>query len=665
MADADLSIRHELLAASDAQIEAAVKFAEPIVLRGLIFQLTGDESLAAIAPERIRAGYSEFDAITHPAGVAAIQSKAADFLKRYRDAGARPISPGPPERMRRSLSLAAGAEIPEEELAMWLEQTGIDPFARALAQDDQPEPAKAQSFKVAVIGAGMSGLNAAVLLQRARFNYHVFEKNAGVGGTWYENTYPGARVDSPSRAYTHAYGVQCSFPYTFNTQAENLKYLDWVADQFDIRKNISFRTEVKRMIWDEATSEWVISAEGPEGAIEWRANAVFTGVGFLNRPSIPDIPGADSFEGPAFHTAKWPKDMDVTGKRVAVIGTGATGYQLVPVLARMAGHTYMFQRKPSWCFDLPGYLAPTPDETNWLERNLPYFANFARFRLCWIAGPQIGLPCYQLDPDYVDEHSRSERNKLIRQERIEFIQRKLKSRPDLAAKMTPDYPPLSMRWIMVDPDDNVYDALLRDDVTLVTDPIVRIGPNEIVTADGTSHPVDVIAYATGFRANDYLWPMEIVGRDGARIENLWAKDGPRAYLGAMLPGFPNMFMIYGPNTNNFGGLQIVDLQELVTRFGLECIAGLIKEGRKAVDVTSEAYWRYNTEVDEAEAKMLYSDPRAVSYYRNQFGRSSTNGPVDVRRMWRWLRDPTGRRKELHEEPRDAIDPVFGGDLKLS
>ncbi len=244
MADAETSIRSELLGASDAQIEEAVKFAEAMVLRGLIYQLTGDESLAAVVPERIRAGYSEFDAVTNPVDVAAIQSKAADFLKRYRDAGAKPISPGPPERMRRSLSLAAGAEIPTDELEMWLEQTGIDPFARALAPDEQPDPTKAQSFKVAVVGAGMSGLNAAVLLKRAGLDYRVFEKNAGVGGTWYENVYPGARVDSPSRAYTHAYGVECSFPYTFNTQAENLKYLDWVADRFGIRRNIDFHTEV-------------------------------------------------------------------------------------------------------------------------------------------------------------------------------------------------------------------------------------------------------------------------------------------------------------------------------------------------------------------------------------------------------------------------------------
>lgn len=663
MEQSNQKVRTELLSASDAYIDAAVKHADPMVLRGLIYQLTGDEELAAVPSEFVRYGYSQFDSVTSPEDIAKIQAKAAAFLKRYRDEGALPIPPGPPERMQRSLGLTAGADIPDSELAMWHEVTGLDPFVRGLEWHGEPAEAQRTNFKVAVVGAGMSGLNAAVMLKRAGLQYRVFEKNAGVGGTWYENRYPGARVDSPSRAYTHIFGVQCSFPYNFNTQSENLKYFEWVADNFELHDDIEFRTEVKSLVWDEAASEWVISAEGPDGSFEWRANAVFTGVGFLNRPNIPAFPGAETFTGSAFHTARWPEGLDLTGKRVAVIGTGATGYQLIPVLARLAGHTTVFQRKPSWVFDLASYLSPTADETNWLERNLPYFAHFARFRLSWIAGPQIGLPCYQVDPDYVGEMSRSENNHAVLQDRLAYIEKKLGGRPDLMAKMTPDYPPLSTRWIMVDPDDNIYDALLRDDVDLVTEPIARIGPNEIVTADGKAHPVDIIVYATGFRANDFLWPMEIRGREGVRIDELWEKDGPRAYMSTMLPGFPNLFMIYGPNANNFGGLQIVDLNEMATRFGLQCIAGLIERGAKTVDVTPEAYWRYNAEVDEAEKKMLYSDPRAVSYYRNEHGRCSTNNPIDIRRLWRWLRDPAGHKPELHTEE-DAIEPVFGRDLKV-
>lgn len=656
--------RPELLGASDATIEDAVAHADPITMRGLLYQLTGDEELASIPTAVIPAGYLEIRQVVDEDAVALIRAKAAAFLKQYRDAGAGEISPGPMDRMRKSFNLAAGEEIAESEFEMWLEQAGFNPWARGIEWSEKPEPRKLSSFKVAVVGLGMGGLNASVLLKRAGVKFVAIEKNPGVGGSWHENRYPGARLDSPSRTYAHIFGTDYSFNYNFSPQADSQDYYDWVADTFDIKSHIEFNTEVKSIIWDEKASEWEIRAEGPEGQRVWRANVVFTSVGFLNRPSVPDFPGADSFQGRAFHTARWPEDLDLKGKRVAVIGSGASSYQMVPVLAKEADHVYMFQRKPSWCFDMPGYLAPFSEQFHWLERNMPFFTNFMRFRLGRIAGPDSQGPTLRIDPDYVHDLARSARNKKVLDARLKFIDEKLGAMPDVAEKMTPNFPPLSTRWILVDPTDCIYDVLANKQVTLVSDPIARIGPHEIVTEDGTSVPVDVIAYATGFRANDYLWPMEIRGRDGARIEDLWAKDGPRAYLGSMMPGFPNFFMIYGPNTNNFGGLQILDLHEIVTRFALECVAALITTDHETIEVSEDAYWRFNDELDRCEAEFLYSDPRAVSYYRNASGRSATNGPIDVRRMWRWCRDPEGKRPELRDPAADPINPVFGQDLEL-
>src|SRR4029453_9495953 len=183
------------------------------------------------------------------------------------------------------------------------------------------------------------------------------------------------------------------------------------------------------------------------------------------------------------------------------------------------------------------------------------------------------------------------------------------------------------------------EALPRDDITLVTDPIERITAKGI-RAGGIEHEVDVIVYATGFKASDFLWPMEIRGRRGVKIEDLWAKDGARAYIGSNLPRFPNFFMAYGPNTNNFGGFQIIDLLEIEIRFALNCIAGLIERDKSAVVVREEAYWRFKEELDRNEARMIYMDPRVKNYYRNEHGRSAVNGPVDYRRMWNWLLDPT-------------------------
>src|SRR5581483_3735528 len=253
---AQMSERTELLTATDEVIDDAVKYADPMVLRGLLYQLTGDESVAATGVATMNIRNAEIPMVANPADVELIQSKAAAFLKSYRDQGAPEIPYGPPERLRRSINLALGADLPESEFELWLEQLALDPWARGLVWQQPPPAQELQNFVVAVIGAGMGGLNAAVQMKHAGIPYFVIEKNDEVGGTWYENRYPGARVDSPSRTYTHIYGVDFEYPNAYCPQRENLKYFKWVADHFDIRKDITFNTEVKSLIWDEDAKLW-------------------------------------------------------------------------------------------------------------------------------------------------------------------------------------------------------------------------------------------------------------------------------------------------------------------------------------------------------------------------------------------------------------------------
>jgi 4-hydroxyacetophenone monooxygenase len=668
--------RQELLNATDDVIDDAVKYADPMVLRGLLYLLTGDESIALIAVSPPGFRFLEGTSVTDPADIALLKAKAADFLKAYRDAGAGDLPIGPKERLHRSLNLTAGRDISDAEVEFWLEQLAIDPFVRGLSWQSPPLPERLAEFSVAVIGAGMGGLNVAVQLKRAGLPFVVLEKNPSVGGTWYENRYPGARVDSPSRGYSHVFGVDYVWPGPFCPQSENEKYFNWVADNFAIRDRIEFNTEVKSVIWDDQAALWEIKAVGPQGLRTVRANAVFSCVGFLSRPNLPEINGMDTFTGPAFHTARWPSDLDVTGKRIAVIGTGCSGYQMVPELAKLADHTYVFQRTPNWCYDLPGYLKPFPPQVNWLDRNLPYHSNFMRYRIAILAGPENVRPRWEIDPNFSDPHARSALNKSIRDERISFMRRKLADRPELFEKMLPEAPPMAARPILVDPDYSIFDALLRDNVTLVSDGIERITPDGILARDGHEYPVDIIVFATGFKANDFLWPMEVRGRGGQRVEELWEKDGARAYLGAMLPGFPNFFIVYGPNSNSVSGLQIPDFEEIVTRFGLECIRGLIEQGKRTVDVTTDAYWRFNDVLDRWEAFKIYMDPRANNYYRNKHGRSAGNSPIDSRLMWGWLRSPVAPRPDLvlfnggpvaagggpTSGGADEVHPHFGHDL---
>lgn len=633
MGKLEVSSRPELRAADDAVIEDALAHADPMVLRGLLHQLTGDPEVAQVEVKPIQAGFTEVFVVADEAGVARLRAKAAAFLKAYRDSGAGILGIGPRERLPDSLGLMLGRPLAGEELDHHVEELAIDPMVRSLRWQGTPDPARLKDFTVTVIGAGMGGLNAALQLRQAGFPVTVIEKNAGVGGTWWENRYPGARVDTASRSYTHIFGVDFPYPNPFCEWRENVKYFNWVADEFDLRKHIQFETEVKALTWDEAAGEWAIEIVGPEGPRTIRSRAVITAVGFLNRPNIPDIPGKDDFAGPSWHTARWPDGADLTGKRVAVIGTGCTGYQMIPELALQAKHVTVFQRTPQWLFPVPGYRSPFPPQVNWLDRNLPFHTNFMRAKACTLDGlAQVA----QIDPDFDDPHACSALNKRARDQSVAFLESKLGD-PALVAAMTPPHPVWSARAVVVDPDYSILDALQRDNVTLVTSGIERIEPGGVVDRDGALHEADVIVYATGFHATEYLFPMTITGRGGQTIEDLWAKDGARAYLGSMMPGFPNLWSIYGPNTN--GALNVASFHEKVALYALQCMETLVLGDGRAMEVRPDAYWRYNQLVDARNLGKAWSDPRAHNYYWTAHGRSAVMNPFYSAEMSGFLRKP--------------------------
>ena len=629
------SVRQELLGASRAQIEAAVAQAEPMVLRGLLYQLTGDEEVAATRIAVDPAGFRTAMMVASDDDVAMLRRKAVEFLERYRDAGAGPLGIGPEERLPSSLSLTLGEPIDDEEFAFCLEELALDPWVRSLDWREPPPAERLQGFSVTIVGAGLGGLNAALMLRRAGIPYTMIEKNAGVGGTWFETRYPGARVDTPSRGYTHIFGAHFPYSSPFCDWAENQRYFDWVADTFGLRDDIVFDTEVRAMTWDEDAAMWEIEIDGPGGAGRLRSNAVITAVGFLNRPRIPEIEGLADFRGPSWHTARWPEDADLRGARVAVVGTGCTGYQLIPALAQEVEHVVAFQRTPQWLFGVPGYLSPFPAEVAWLDRNVPYYTNFMRLRTLGTGKAFWRLT--EIDPDFDDPHTVSPLNRTTREASLAFLERKLGDRPDLLATMTPAHPPWSARAVMVDADLCVLDALLRDDVTLVSDGIRRIDETGIVTTDGVHHEVDAIVFATGFHASEYLYPMTVTGRGGRTLSDVWKHGGARAHRFCMVPGFPNLWSIYGPNTN--GGLGPGAFHELVTRYALECMERLILEQRRSIEPTEEAYRRFNEDVDERNGRKVWSDPRSGSYYWTEHGRSVVMCPFTGPEIWRLLRHP--------------------------
>jgi len=635
--------RPELLSATDAQIEDAVSHADPMVLRGLIYQLTGDPELEAVALKTVTVWLMETTGPAGDAEVAMIRRKAADFLKAYRDSGAGPIGSGPGDRLRRSIDLMFGESIPDESQGWVHEELALDPWARSLRWSAEPDPERRANFTVMIIGAAMGGLNAAIQLRRAGIPFVIVDKNAGVGGTWYENRYPGARVDSPSRVYSHIFGVDFPCPYNYAPQVQNQAYFDWIADEFDLRRHVHFNTEVRALAWDDAAAMWEIRSVGPEGERTWRVNAVITAVGFLSRPNMPEIKGMDDFEGPSWHTARWPEGVDLKGKKVAVVGTGCTGYQMVPELAREAGHVTVFQRTPQWLLPLPGYLAKVPEQVLWLDRNLPYHTNFMRLRNQYRSGADLAK-MFDIDPDFDDPYSCSASNKALRDRSVAFIHSKLDD-PQLITAMTPPHPVWSARAVLVDQDYCILDALNRDNVTLVTSGIEQIDAAGLIAGDGTCHDVDAIVYATGFKANDFLYPMTITGRDGKALHDVWATDGARAYLGCMMPDFPNLWMLYGPNTN--GGLQVAAYHELTTVYALECMERVILDHASSIEPREEPFWRYNHLVDKRNLAKVWSDPRSQSYYWiSKHGRSAGQNPFCGTEIWNFMRHPDFADLEL-------------------
>ena len=539
----------------------------------------------------------------------------------------------PATTLRRMMSFVAGAEIPEGYADFLVDELSLSETNTKTPVWDSPRlKDSAARMHVLVIGAGMSGLLTGIRLSQAGVSYEIVDKNADVGGTWFENTYPGCRVDSSNHIYSYSFEPNHHWPQHFSTQAILLDYFRGVADRYDLRGKIAFETEVETLDWDEPRALWKVTVRDKAGArrvIE--ANAVVTAVGQLNRPRMPDIKGRDRFAGPAFHSARWRHDVDLTGKRVAVIGTGASAYQFVPEIAGRVGSLTIFQRTPPWGFPVPHYHEDVPDGMNWLMEHVPYYDKWYRFWMFWMVTDGL-LPMVQADPGWNGPKTAvSAANLEFREMIAAAIAAQAPTRPDLVEKVVPTYPVGGKRSLL---DNGVWMAALqRDNVSLVTDGITEITEAGIVTADGTARDFDVIIYGTGFHASKFLEPMKIRGRDGADLHATWDGD-PRAYLGMTTPGFPNLFMIYGPNTNIVVNGSIIFFSECSVRYIVGCLKHLAETGARAMEPKREVHDAFNARVDAANGLMAWGAPQVSSWYKNEKGRVTQNWPFALVDYWR-------------------------------
>ncbi|MDB5374606.1 MAG: flavin-containing monooxygenase, partial [Belnapia sp.] len=542
---------------------------------------------------------------------ARLVDRLVEVLRDYQDSG-RPLPALPPAHLlHRMLEVGVGQKVPPEYIPMLMEEMRLgeaDPRSVPIAG---PLP---EGFRVGIVGAGLSGLCMAIKLREAGIPFVIFEKNPTIGGTWYENSYPGCGVDTPNHFFSFSFEPNHDWSRHFSKRDEIWAYLERVADRYDIRRHVRFGTEVTGADYDAAAACWRIGLS--DGTVE-TVPVLVTAVGQLNRASVPAIPGAQDFAGPAFHTAHWDHGAALRGKRVAMIGTGASGMQAGPSIAPEVAQLTIFQRTPHWAVSNPNYHREVSEGKRWALHNLPFYAKWHRFQLFWASGDGLHASLH-LDPDWpTPETSLNATNQGFRDMLVAHMRRELDDDPALLAKVVPPYPPYGKRMLR---DNHWYRMLKQPNVALVTERIARISADAIHTADGQSHPADVLVYATGFQAGRMLWPMEIRGRDGVSLRDIWGDDDPRAYLGVTVPRFPNFFMLYGPNTNLGHGGSAIFHTECQVRYIMLALREMIERRLATLECRQQPHDAYNERVDAAHRRMVWSHGGVGNWYKNARGR---------------------------------------------
>ena len=460
---------------------------------------------------------------------------------------------------------------------------------------------------VAVLGAGAGGIAMGIKLRKAGYPFTIYEGSDGFGGTWRHNTYPGAACDVPSHLYSFSFELNPYWSKTYATQPEILAYLERIADKYELRPHLRANTKITEARWDDGKQQWELTSAAGE---RFTADVLVSALGMLHVPQVPHIPGAERFQGRSFHSSQWDHTKPLEGERVASIGTGASAIQYVPEIAPIVEHLTVFQRSPIW-------ITPRADDP-YSEEDQRRFARvpLAARRLRW----QIWMT-YERSKFGVE----AEQTVMLTELARSYLERKVED-PVLRAKLTPDYPvgckrPLFSRgW---------FPALTRPNVRVVDEPIVEITETGLRTADGEEHPVDTIIYGTGFKANEYLSSIEIYGTDGRRLHDDWA-DGAEAYLGLTVAGFPNLFLLYGPNTN--GVNSILFFHEAQANHVVRALRTMRRLRLGAVSVRRKVMDRYNERIQAAMEGTVWV-AGCTTYFRVASGKVVTQLPYSGGRYW--------------------------------
>jgi cation diffusion facilitator CzcD-associated flavoprotein CzcO len=469
-------------------------------------------------------------------------------------------------------------------------------------------------MKIVIVGAGPAGLAMAMRLEQAgHTDFTIVERSRGVGGTWHDNRYPGCGCDVPSHLYCFSFAPKPDWKHKFARQPEIEQYLQRCVEEFGLAPHLQLDTEV-------------LGAQFVDGAWHIRtsrgdltADVLISGTGQLNRPRIPALPGAESFAGVSFHSARWNDQFDPRGKRVVVIGNGASAAQFVPELVPHVAQLTLLSRTPAYVF-------PRKDRAyrgfeRWLFRYVPGWRRMYRSWIYWL-----------LESRFTALYQNSLMGKLVKWMAMRQL-RKQVGDPALRAKLTPAYPVGCKRIVI---SDDWYPALARDNVSVVTSPIDRITADAVITGDGAAHPADAIIYATGFDSTSFLAPMQIIGPDGTELAHAW-RTGAEAHRGVAVAGFPNLFLLYGPNTN-LGHNSILFMIECQVRYILGLLDELGRRGARKLDVKREAMARSNAELQQTLTRTTWATD-CHSWYKTDDGKITNNWSGRTTQYWWRMRKP--------------------------
>ncbi|ORV49401.1 cyclohexanone monooxygenase [Mycolicibacter engbaekii] len=603
------------------------------VLVAVLAQLTGDPAVVERFADKIsfEPDPPEQVGVTDPETREELVESVIGALSRPRRAGVLPSDD--PGLFARIAPLALGTEVGAEYVGLLLEQGGFHPSQPVLPRTAELP----KEFNVVIVGAGIAGMAAALECAAAGIEYEIIDRNDEVGGTWYTTVYPGIGVDTPSAYYSLSRDINAGWSSYYPQGAEYQKYLESVATDNDLRSHTRFSTEVEALWWDEQLSKWQVHTVGPDGGRDISyANVVIPAAGYLNRPRLPDIDGAASFAGVSIHSAEWDPNLDLRGKKVAIIGAGCTAVQIVDACVGDVEHLTVFQRQPHWVAPRKRLTDDVPEYRRWLNTNIPFYANWTRLKSFWGTADN-NYPVIVRDPEWAADHlSISPANDRLLQMCLDYIDRVFGAGSELAKKVTPDFAPYGKR-IIRDPG-GYYQALTKSHVDVEASEPARVNERGIVTQDGRQIDLDVIVYATGYHL-DFLSTVDIRGRDGIRLSEVWG-DSPSAYRGGMVPGFPNLFISSAPNYSPGHGAGHNFGVEVMVHYVMECLQLMALRGVATIEVTPEAFTSYVGQIDQAMADTVWCHtPTAHTYYRSGGGRIVTAFPFRLIDVWQSHRAP--------------------------